>query len=341
MPPEIEVQMIKLSQLRESPTNPRKLFGDLSELAASIKTQGILQPLSARPVAGGHFELIYGHRRFRAARLAGLKEVPVIVRDMTDVEVLEAQVTENLLRDDVHPLELAAGYQALMDKGLTAEQVAARLGISRRSIFNVLILLRLTDEPRKEFLAGKLTQYAAMAIAKVDGERLQKSVTSAVLAASKDGPLPVRAVDRLIKSRFEGGKKPKGPASSSTEEAEETDKQREAIARRATSLLLTRVGETVTRRSLGDADLRLMLLALAELNPAIEGLLTERRATARYLPKVPGAQLRALLVEAVLLLWVTPGSEAEKVVAKAYGLDLREMSTTAKALLTAEGLFEK
>ncbi|MFZ5440437.1 MAG: ParB/RepB/Spo0J family partition protein [Myxococcota bacterium] len=328
------VRQVRLTELRESPTNPRHLFGDLTELADSIKAQGVLQPLLARRV-GEHLELVFGHRRFRAAKLAGLREVPVVVREMTDVEVLEAQIAENLAREDVHPLELAEGYRRLMEKGFNADQVADRLGVSRSSVYTTLKLLDLADEAKKDFLAGRITTHAAVAIARLKGERLQVSATKAVVAASKDGPLPVRAVQKLVQRRFTPKKateraEPK-PAAPTVDERE--------VAERATQLLLARVVETTRRKpALDDADARLLLLALGDLRNETMDLLVERGATERKLPQLRGAELRSLLLEAVLSLWVTPGSDAEKAVARIYGVSLAELRKTAHALVEADAL---
>lgn len=314
------IRLVKLSQLRESPSNPRKHFGDLSEMAASIKQQGIHQPIVVRETPDG-LEIVFGHRRFRGAKLAGLTEIPVIVREMDDVQVLEAQLTENLARKDVSSLELAEGFRALMNKGFTSDQVGARLGVARSTLFHLLKLLDLTEMPRKELMAGNIETYAAIEIGKLKGERLQNDATKAVLAASKKGPLPVRAVRELIEKRF---REPKKTAAKPVATAAEND----AVSRRAVELLINRVGEVVGRRAqLEDADLRLMLVALGE--------------DAKKLAPVKGAQLRVMLVTMVLRNWVQPGSDAEKATARAYGLQMSEITKTARALLEADGLFEE
>lgn len=329
------VRMVRLSELAESPTNPRQLFGDLTELSTSIKAQGVLQPLLARRVDGG-LELVFGHRRFRAAKLAGLKEVPVIVREMNDVEVLEAQLAENLAREDVHPLELAEGYRQLMQRGYTAEQVADRLGMSRSSVFTTLKLLDLAPDVRGTFLSGKISTHAAVAIARLKGERLQVSATKAVVDASKDGPLPVRAVQRLIANRFASKKTKPEPR----EEKPEVDDAE--LAERANAVLLRRAVELVERRpAFDDSDVRLMLVALSELHDEATALLHERGVTERKVSGLKGAHLRGLFLELVLTLWAKPGTPAEAVVAKAFGLSLAEQRKTAKALNEAEALMGK
>jgi ParB/RepB/Spo0J family partition protein len=323
----MSLQSIALSKLRESPTNPRKMFGDLTELADSISAQGVLQPLVARKV-DGELELVFGHRRLRAAKQAGLKEVPVIVRDMTDVEVLEAQLAENLARADVHPLELCDGYERLMRVGkLTGDQVAERLGISRSSVFTTLKLRDLVPDARKAFLAGRVASTAAaVAIARVRGERQQLAALAGVEAEQKraGGALPIRAVQRLVQSRFMGSR-------SKTE-------QRRAAARPATSdaaylarahqLLLTRIGEVVDKKTQLDDDvLRLLLVAIGGERVASQGRLTNLRS----------ARLRSLLVEAVLEPWLATEGAA-KTAARVFGVSWAETEKTARQLLDAESL---
>lgn len=325
------VRQVRLGDLHESPTNPRKLFGDLSEMAESIKAQGILMPLLAREV-DGHLELVFGHRRLRASKLAGLKEVPVIVREMDDVEVLEAQITENLAREDVHPLELAESYERLMGHGLNADAVADRLGISRSSVFTTLKLLDLVPAVRASFLKGQVSTHAAVAIARLKGERLQESALKAVVDASKDGPLPVRTVQRLLASRFS----PKKEKLTATKSSDVEDRE---LAQRTTQVLIRRAVELSERKSgFDDADVRLLLLALSEMHAAVKQLLDERGATERKLAGLRGPHLRGLLLEAVLSLWLRPGEPQEKVVARAYALELPEMRKTAKALIEADRL---
>jgi ParB/RepB/Spo0J family partition protein len=333
------LEQVPLSKLRESPTNPRKLFGDLTELADSLRIQGVLQPLVAR-IVDGELELVFGHRRFRAAKLAGLKTVPVIVRVMTDVEVLEAQLTENLARADVHPLELAEGYERLMKVGgLTGDQVAERLGISRSSVFTVLKLRDLVPEARKAFLAGRIASEAsAVAIARVKGEKPQLAALKAVEDAQKSagGALPVRAVQKLVQRRFM-------PETSRAEQRRRSTPTSPAVAEREVqtrthALLLTRVGDAVQRKTaLDDAEVRLLLSALSE-SPAVAARLQLNGV--RGLGNVTGARLRALLVDAVLAQWLETDGAA-KVVARIYGLSLAEVEKTARALVEADGLFKE
>lgn len=162
-------QILPLAKLHESKLNPRKSFpqASLEELAASIRTAGILQPLTVRPNGAG-FEIGAGHRRYRAAKLAALTEVPCVVKPMTDVQFLELLVFENDHREDVHPLEEAEGYRSLMTQAkYTVDQIAERLGRSVKYVYDRVKLLRLVEPARTLFLEGKITAGHAILLARL------------------------------------------------------------------------------------------------------------------------------------------------------------------------------
>jgi len=163
-------QVLPLDQLRESPANPRRHWDKfaLEDLAASIRTVGILEPLLVRPVNGRH-EIVAGGRRFRAAKLVGLTEVPVIVRTLTDQQALEASIIENLQRADVHPLDEADGYRALMaaDPAYTPEAIAAKVGKSKSYVYQRLKLADLAPAVKKAFEADRITAGHAILIARL------------------------------------------------------------------------------------------------------------------------------------------------------------------------------
>jgi ParB family chromosome partitioning protein len=153
------IREIPLGQIRPNPKQPRHHVDEkaLLELEASIRSQGILQPLLVRPTDVG-FELVAGQRRFLAARRAGLEQVPVVVRDIADQQMLEASLVENLQREDLDPIDEALGYQALMDDiGYTHERVAERVGKDRTTITNALRLLSLPQEVQDMVSRGTLT----------------------------------------------------------------------------------------------------------------------------------------------------------------------------------------
>jgi len=167
---------MNLTELKESPHNARRTFDDakLKELAASIKEKGILQDIIVRPV-GKDFEIVCGARRFRAAKLAGLTAINVRIEKYNDKQALEAQVIENLQREDVHPLEEAEGYEALMKKHgyKDVKDIAAKVGKSATYIYGRLKLCELIPENRKFFYEGKFSPSVALLVARVPKE-LQK-----------------------------------------------------------------------------------------------------------------------------------------------------------------------
>ena len=153
------VTKISVGQLRVNPFQPRKIFDNaaLQELSDSIKEHGILQPIVVRK-SGKHFELVVGERRFRAAKLAKLKEVPAIIKDLNDQQMMELAILENLQREDLTPIEEAEAYQKLMEAlNLTQEQLAFRLGKSRPHIANHVRLLALPEEVRQLISDKKLS----------------------------------------------------------------------------------------------------------------------------------------------------------------------------------------
>lgn len=165
-PPSPGILRVSLAEIVPSPLQPRKVFTaeSLGELAASITSQGILQPLVVRRVAD-RYELIAGERRWRAAQQAGLDRLPVLVREATDLEVLELALVENLQRENLNPLEEAIGYQQLQERfQLTQEQVAARVGRSRVAVANALRLLRLPESVQADVRDGRLSVGHAKAV---------------------------------------------------------------------------------------------------------------------------------------------------------------------------------
>ena len=151
---------LKLSDIEPNRDQPRKDFGDeaLSELADSISQHGVLQPLLVRPIFTGGYQIVAGERRWRAARMAGLTEVPVIIREMDDAEFMEIALIENLQREDLTPLEEARGYMALMEShDFTQEEISKTVGKSRPSITNALRLLNLPEEIQKMLESGELS----------------------------------------------------------------------------------------------------------------------------------------------------------------------------------------
>ena len=151
---------LRISEIEPNRDQPRKEFdaAALAELADSIAAVGVIQPLIVRPIVGGGYQIVAGERRWRAAQSAGLTEVPVIIRDLSDKEVDEIALIENLQREDLNPVEEAEGYRHLMSEyGMTQEQVAERVGKSRPSVANSVRLLELPDSVLGMLTAGDLT----------------------------------------------------------------------------------------------------------------------------------------------------------------------------------------
>jgi len=148
-----EVRMIPVDAITPNPHQPRREFSEdaLNDLAASIKTRGVLQPVLIRPLEGGKYELVAGERRLRASKLSGLTEIPTLVREMTDQESLAIALIENLQREDLNSIEEALGYQQLQKEfGLSQEELSRQVGKSRSAVANALRLLNLPDLVQKD-----------------------------------------------------------------------------------------------------------------------------------------------------------------------------------------------
>lgn len=166
---EATARAIKLSDLQPSKTNPRQSFDKtaLEELADSIRRHGVLQPILVRPL-NGCYEIVAGERRYRAAKTAGVKELPAVVRALTDLEAVELQVVENLQREDLHPLEEAEGYHLLQKQhGYSADTIAEKVGKSRAYIFGRLKLRKLPAAVKKKFAAGEIPASNALLLATI------------------------------------------------------------------------------------------------------------------------------------------------------------------------------
>src|SRR5882762_2232578 len=177
------VQRVPLTRIRACPFQPRKEFPaeTLRELADSIKEQGIVQPLIVREL-NGHLELIAGERRWRAAQLLGLAEVPVIVRDADDRAVLELALIENLQRENLNPMEEAQGYAQLVQQfQLKQEEVATKVGKSRAAVTNALRLLKLPEPVRDHIREGRLSVGHAKVILGLDTEKQQQMAANRIL----------------------------------------------------------------------------------------------------------------------------------------------------------------
>ena len=183
---ESAVNLMPITALHPNPNQPRRHFDDaaLRELADSIKSQGIIQPLLVRPLGGENtYQIVAGERRWRAAQLAGLKEVPVYVRQLSDKEVMAAALIENLQREDLNPIEEAEALQALRDAlELTQEELASRLGKSRPTIANALRLLQLSATARADIQAGLLSAGHARCLLGIDAPIASEALRQRILS---------------------------------------------------------------------------------------------------------------------------------------------------------------
>jgi ParB family chromosome partitioning protein len=197
-----------LDRLSPNEDQPRQSFdeGKLKELAESIRSKGVIQPLIVRRKGDG-YTIIAGERRWRAARAAGLRTVPILVKEATDAEMLELALIENLQREDLNPIEEAEAYQALVEEhGYTQEQLAERVGRQRSTVANTLRLLNLPEEIRRYLLKGELSMGHARAILGVVGNNAQLALARKVVSEK----LTVRQCEELVRRTPEHRSKSKG-----------------------------------------------------------------------------------------------------------------------------------
>lgn len=235
------VSEIELELIDPNPFQPRQSFDEiaLEELAASIRQLGVIQPITVRAVDGGRFQIISGERRVRAAQRADLDAIPAFIREADTEAMLEMALVENVQREELNPIEIALGYQRLVDEcRLRQEEVADRVGKNRSTVANFLRLLRLPPAIQACLRDGSLSVGHARALIPVESEKAQLQM----LAKIVDGGLSVRAVEDLVKSwhrKREGGpvESPPSPATRPSRD----DLQLQALTDRLRSTLSTRV----------------------------------------------------------------------------------------------------
>jgi len=191
------LQQCGIEEVQPNPFQPRKTFSDeqLQELVDSIREKGILQPLLVRRKSDG-YELIAGERRWRAAQRAGLREIPILVRDVSDSEMLELSLIENIQRENLNPIEEAEAYKRLVEQfHFTQEEISKKVGKDRTTIANTVRLLRLPPEIKLSLAEGKITMGHARAFLSLDGVDKQKLLWKRLLA----GGLSVRQTESLVK----------------------------------------------------------------------------------------------------------------------------------------------
>lgn len=195
---DMSTSTLPLSEIIPNKEQPRKTFdeGALQELADSITQHGVLQPLLVRPLPTGGYQLVAGERRWRASRMAQLKEVPVIIKELSDTEAMEIAIIENLQREDLNPIEEAEGLQALIDRcGFTQEEVATSVGKSRPAIANALRLLRLPEEVRQMTKEGVISAGHARALLAFENQAMMLEAANSIVS----NKLTVRDVEKMTK----------------------------------------------------------------------------------------------------------------------------------------------
>lgn len=202
-----ELREVPLAQVRANPYQPRAAFDEeaLGALAASIGELGVLQPILVRQVSDSSYELIAGERRLRASQLAGLTSIPALVRPVGDEASLQQALVENLLREDLNPLEEAAGYQQLIDEfSLTQEQVGERVGRSRSSVANTLRLLALPEPLQRLVVDGSLSAGHARALLAVESAADQQALATRIVDEGLNVRDTEEAVRRLVAAQYAG-----------------------------------------------------------------------------------------------------------------------------------------
>ena len=259
--PEVKSSLfLPISQVESCAAQPRKQFDPdaLADLADSIRQHGIIQPLTVRKLQSGYYQIIAGERRWRAARMAGLSQVPVVVIEADDRKAMELAMIENLQREDLNPMEEAEGYRTLMEQyGLTQEETAQRVGKSRSAVANALRLLHLSDEVRALVEEGKLSGGHARALVPLTAE-MQKKAAAVII---KDD-LSVRQTELLVKKLT--ADKPQKPA----KDAGSVDYAAEAA--RELSERLGRPCKIVTGRKKGRLELE--YYGVDDLNALLDAL---------------------------------------------------------------------
>jgi ParB family chromosome partitioning protein len=260
---------IAIEDVHPAPGQPRRTFDDarLEELAASIRTQGIIQPLIVRQRAAGGYELVAGERRWRAAQKAGLHEVPAVIRDVAPAQAFEMALVENLQREDLNPIEEAAGYERLIAEfGYTQEKLADRVGKERSTVANSLRLLRLPDSVRGLVAQGRLSMGHARALLGL--ESVAEMEKLARRTVSQD--LSVRKVEEVVRRDRSGG----GTAKPATASAGRPSPNARDLGLQLTRALGTRVD--VNEAAPGRGHIAIHYHSLDQLDALLERLVAPR-----------------------------------------------------------------
>lgn len=254
---------LRISEIEPNRSQPRKEFDEaaLADLADSIREHGVIQPLLVRPLPSGGYQLVAGERRWRASRMAGLSEVPVVIRELSDHETMELALIENLQRQDLNPIEEAEGYERLMKQfGLTQEQVAKRVVKSRSAVANALRLLALPTEVRTMVSEGEISGGHARAVLAVNEEDKR------VEAARQMVGLSVRQSEALAKRMNKKPvEKPEQSPEVSVDYIAELEKELEGVLGRKISIQQGKHSGQLTLEYYGAEDLERLSEALRNL----------------------------------------------------------------------------
>jgi len=253
-----QVHALAVDRIQPNPRQPRKSFDkeELQGLSDSIAEHGVLQPLVvAQPEGEDLYVLIAGQRRLEAARLAGLTEVPAILRQATEQQLLEWALIENLQREDLNPIEAAQGYQQLVDDfGMSHDAIAEKVGKSRSAVSNTLRLLKLTEAVAKAIVQGEVSEGHGRALLGLDSPKAQDAALGTVIARG----LNVRQTEELVR-KLSGQRRPrKKEASRSPEETAVEEDLRQALGTKV-SLRRGRRGGTITLHFYSDEELEALI----------------------------------------------------------------------------------
>ena len=263
------VTTLPIAEVESNSAQPRKYFDDaaLAALAESIRLHGIIQPLTVRKLSSGYYQIIAGERRWRAARLAGLKEGPVVVMEADDRKAAELAMIENLQREDLNPMEEALGYQALIQQyHMTQEEAAARVGKSRPAVANSLRLLELDPSVQQQVVEGRLSAGHARALVPLS-PALQVRAAGTIL----QGGLSVRQTETLAKRLAAEKKAKRSPAANQVNYAAEAQQSLSSALGRKVRIVTGRNKGRIELEYYGMDDLNDLLEALALLKQSRKG----------------------------------------------------------------------
>ena len=257
-------QILPIYKIEPNPDQPRQDFDEeeLQALADSISVHGIIQPLTVRETASGYYQIIAGERRWRASRIAGLSDVPVVVIDADDKKAMELALIENLQRQDLNPVEEALGYQSLIEEyGLTQEEAAGRVGKSRPTVANALRLLNLCPEALEHLRRGDFSSGHARAILTLKTEKQQMEAVRKIMALS----LSVRQAETLCKNMIKAPEPKQEPQTLKVDYVAECEKTLSKQLGRGVKIVNGKRKGRFELEFYGQEDLQTLLDALMKL----------------------------------------------------------------------------